>query len=307
MQADNNILRRDAVLEDGDRADAAVLGATFAGLDALDLHADDGDGRLRRLWSAGWPKVAAIAIAIFLWQVVVWSGWKPEFALAPPADAFRELRDLAADGTLAKAVGITMRRAAIGFGLALIIGVALGVVVARVKLVRTAVGSLITGIQTMPSIAWFPLAIMMFQLSEEAIIFVVVLGAAPAIANGLISGVDHIPPILLRAGRVLGAKGWANLRHIVLPASLPSFIGGLKQGWAFAWRSLMAGELLVVIPGEPSVGFLLNLNRELASSPGVLATMIVILIIGIVVDSLLFGVLDRKVRQRWGLVDTASR
>ena len=306
MQPDNNILSRHAVLDDSDRADAAVLGETFASLDALDLHANDGDGRLHRLWSAGWPKVAAIAIAIFLWQVVVWSGWKPKFALAPPADAFGELKDLAADGTLTKAISITMRRAAIGFGLALIIGVALGVVVARVKLVRTAVGSLITGIQTMPSIAWFPLAIMMFKLSEEAIIFVVVLGAAPAIANGLISGVDHIPPILLRAGRVLGAKGWANLRHIVLPASLPSFIGGLKQGWAFAWRSLMAGELLVVIPGEPSVGFLLNLNRELADSSGVLATMIVILIIGIAVDSLVFGVLDRKVRQRWGLVDTAS-
>ena len=107
----------------------------------------------------------------------------------------------------------------------------------------------------MPSIAWFPLAILLFKLSEQAIMFVVVLGAAPSIANGLIAGVDHIPPILLRAGRVLGARGVTAYRHVVLPASLPSFVGGLKQGWAFAWRSLMAGELLVIIAGKPSIGF----------------------------------------------------
>lgn len=294
-----------AVLTSG-HIDVHELTTTIAGLDALDLGSEDRSGRLHQVWSSLWPKVAAIAIAVFLWQAVVWTGWKPKYALAPPADAFRELRELITDGTLFKAIRITMRRAAMGFGLAVVIGVALGSVVSRVKVVRTAIGSLITGIQTMPSIAWFPLAILLFKLSDEAILFVTVLGAAPAIANGLINGVDNIPPILLRAGRVLGAKGWANYRHIVLPASLPSFIGGLKQGWAFAWRSLMAGELLVVIPGEPSVGYLLQLNRELASSAGLLATMIVILIIGIVVDALVFGVLERKVRQRWGLVDGAS-
>jgi NitT/TauT family transport system permease protein len=283
------------------------LATTFAGLDALDLGGDDGEGRARRIWSGTWPKLAAIALAIFLWQAVIWMTDMPKYRLAPPADAFRELRDMVADGTLLKAVGITMRRAAMGFGLAIVIGVALGSVVSRVKIVRTAIGSLITGIQTMPSIAWFPLAILLFQLSDKAILFVTVLGAAPAIANGLIAGVDHIPPILLRAGRVLGARGWKQYRHIVLPASMPSFIGGLKQGWAFAWRSLMAGELLVVIPGEPSVGYLLQLNRELASSSGLLATMIVILVIGILVDTCVFGVLDRKIRQRWGLVDSASR
>ncbi|MGD9999566.1 MAG: ABC transporter permease [Ilumatobacteraceae bacterium] len=281
------------------------LRTTFAGLDALDLGGDDGEGRARRVWSATWPKVAAIAIAGFLWQAVVWSGWKPEYALAPPADTLRDLRDLVADGTLFKAVRITMQRAAMGFGLAVLIGVALGSVVSRVRVVRTAIGSLITGIQTMPSIAWFPLAILLFKLSDKAILFVTVLGAAPAIANGLIAGVDHIPPILLRAGRVLGAKGWKQYRHIILPASLPSFIGGLKQGWAFAWRSLMAGELLVIIPGQPSVGYLLQVNRELANSSGLIATMIVILVIGILVDTCVFGVLDRWIRQRWGLVDSA--
>ena len=170
------------------------------------------------------------------------------------------------------------------------------------KVVRSAVGSLITGLQTMPSIAWFPLAILLFKLSENAITFVVVLGAAPSIANGLITGVDHVPPILLRAGRVLGARGLSSYRYVILPASLPSFVGGLKQGWAFAWRSLMAGELIVVL-GSRSVGFLLQEKRNLNDSAGLIAMMIVVLVIGIVVDSLVFGTLDRWVRRRYGLLD----
>ena len=158
----------------------------------------------------------------------------------------------------------------------------------------------------MPSIAWFPLAILLFKISEQAILFVVVLGAAPAIANGLIAGADHIPPLLLRAGRNLGARGLSAYRYVILPASLPSFVTGLKQGWAFAWRSLMAGELIVVIADKPSIGFLLQTNRNLADAEGLLATMIVILVIGVVVDSVVFGSLDRAIRRRWGLLDAAT-
>jgi NitT/TauT family transport system permease protein len=256
----------------------------------------------RRLWTATWPKVAAIAIAIFLWQVVVWSGWKPEYILPGPVATFEELGNLIADGTVADAISITMQRAAVGFALALVIGVLIGSVVASSKIVRSAVGSLITGIQTMPSIAWFPLAIVLFSFSEQAITFVVVLGAAPSIANGLISGVDHVNPILLRAGRVMGARGIKAYRHVVLPASLPSFVSGLKQGWAFAWRSLMAGELLGVVTGEPSVGFLLQNYRNLADYEAMMAMMIVILLLGIVVDAVFFGTFDRWVRRRYGLL-----
>ena len=209
----------------------------------------------------------------------------------------------ATDGTLGDAVRITMRRAATGYALAVVIGTIVGSLVARVRILRAAFGSLITGLQTMPSIAWFPLAILLFQLSEEAILFVVVLGAAPAIANGLITGTDHIPPILLRAGRVLGARGLSAYRYVVLPASLPSFVGGLKQGWAFAWRSLMAGELLVTVRGQASIGFLLQQNRAVNNSSGVIASMIVILVIGIVVDSLFFGTMERAIRRRWGLLE----
>jgi NitT/TauT family transport system permease protein len=277
----------------------------LAGLDLLELAVDAGESRGRRLWRSAWPKVAALVLGIGFWQVVVWSGWRPEYALAPPREAWNDLWEYLEEGTLTTALGITMRRAAVGFALAIVIGTIVGSLVARIRPLRAAVGSLITGLQTMPSIAWFPLAILIFKLSEQAILFVVVLGAAPSIANGLIAGADTIPPILLRAGRVLGARGLAAYRYVILPASLPSFVGGLKQGWAFAWRSLMAGELLVVLRGKESVGFLLNQNREVNNSSGLLATMIVILVIGIVVDSVLFGTLERAVRRRWGLLDAA--
>jgi NitT/TauT family transport system permease protein len=178
--------------------------------------------------------------------------------------------------------------------------------VSRSAILRSAIGSLITGLQTMPSIAWFPLSIVLFKLSETAILFVVVLGAAPAIANGLISGIDQVPPVLLRAGRVLGARGLGAYRHVILPAALPAFVGGLKQGWAFAWRSLMAGELIVVVAGSSSLGQDLQFARELADSPWVLSTMVVILVIGIVVDGVFFGTIERGLRERRGLVETAA-
>jgi NitT/TauT family transport system permease protein len=171
----------------------------------------------------------------------------------------------------------------------------------RVRVLRTAVGSMITGLQTMPSIVWFPLAIVLFQLNERAILFVVVLGAAPSIANGLINGVDHVPPILIRAGNVLGARGFSLMRSVILPAALPGYVGGLKQGWAFAWRSLMAGELLVAIGNKPALGVRLDYARTLNDYPLLISYMIVILIIGIVVDAI-FGVADRRVRARRGLL-----
>jgi NitT/TauT family transport system permease protein len=296
-----------AAASGSDGSERSDLGSELSGLDQLELG---GDGprqtRARRLWGLTWPKVAAIAIAIGLWQLAVELEWKPEYALARPSDAFGALWDLISEGTLWTALDITLRRALGGFAVALVLGIGLGVLVSGSKTVRVAVGSLITGLQTMPSIAWFPLAILLFGKSEGAITFVVVLGAAPSIANGLITGIDQIPPILRRAGRVLGARGVSSYRYVVLPAALPSFIGGLKQGWAFAWRSLMAGELLVIIRGQASLGYLLTVNRDLNDSAGLLAVMIAILIIGILVDTVFFGTLDRVIRRRWGLIETVG-
>jgi NitT/TauT family transport system permease protein len=256
----------------------------------------------RRAWTTIWPKAMAIGIVLLLWEAVVWTGWKPAYVLPPPADVLARLWDEVGTTTLWTALVVTLQRAVWGFGLAVLIGVGIGVLVSRFAVMRSAIGSLIMGLQTMPSIAWFPFAILLFGLSEQAIMFVVVLGAAPSIANGLIHGVDHIPPVLTRAGRVLGARGLAAYRHVIIPAAMPSFVGGLKQGWAFAWRSLMAGELLVVIANKASLGQLLQVNRELADSKGLLAVMMVILIIGILLDAVVFGTLERRIRAKRGLL-----
>ena len=173
-------------------------------------------------------------------------------------------------------------------------------------MLRAAIGSMITALQTMPSIAWFPLAILLFELSEKAIFFVVVLGAAPSIANGVISGVDYVPPLLVRAGRNLGARGLNLYRYVIAPAALPAIVAGLKQGWAFSWRSLMAGELLVVGISQTSLGAQLTYSRELSDAPWLLATMIVILVVGLVVDAA-FGAADRAIRRRWGVLDQAGQ
>ena len=291
----------DVTIDSRDRLAAELSDRDLAGLDALEHDDLIERSRVWRVWSSVWPKVAAVAIALFLWQVVVWSNWRPDYVLPGPRKVLPQLSDIVRTAAFWKAVGNTMRRALIGFGLSVVIGSLIGAAVVRVRVIRTAVGSMITGLQTMPSIVWFPLALLLFQLSERAIIFVVVMGAAPSIANGLIGGVDHVPPILIRAGNVLGARGFTLLRSVILPAALPGYIGGLKQGWAFAWRSLMAGELLVIIGSKPSLGVRLDFARQLSDTPLLIAYMIVILIIGIIVDAI-FGIADRRLRARRGLL-----
>ncbi len=253
-----------------------------------------------QVWRNVWPKVAAVGLALAAWQVVVWSGWKPDYVLPGPAAVLGRLAADLRHADFYVGVAITLRRALIGYAIAVAIGSAVGILVARVSLLRKAVGSAILGLQSMPSIAWFPLAILLFQLSEGAITFVVILGAAPAIAAGLLSGVDHVQPLLVRVGQVMGAKGLGLYRHVILPAAFPSFVGGLKQGWAFAWRSLMAGELLVIVNHQASLGQQLQFARDLADAEQLLALMIVIFAIGVAIDSL-FGTLDCAIRQRWGL------
>jgi NitT/TauT family transport system permease protein len=255
-----------------------------------------------RLWSGLWPQLVAIALAVAAWQVVVWSGWRPANVLPGPLPVFRSLFGDLSNGDFYIGVGTTLQRAVLGYGIAVVTGSAVGLLVARVSILRRALGSALLGLQSMPSISWFPLAILIFQRSEPAIIFVVLLGAAPAIANGLLSGVDHVEPLLVRVGRVMGARGLGLYRHVILPAALPSFVGGLKQGWAFAWRSLMAGELIIAFAGhQPSLGQQLRLAQNLSDAQQLVALMMVIFTIGVVVD-LGFGVLDREIRRRWGLL-----
>ncbi|MFI7573496.1 ABC transporter permease [Micromonospora sp. NPDC049497] len=281
--------------------------AEISGLDALEIAGRDKEtSRAARLWAATWPKVAALALAVGIWQVVAWTGWKEPWVLPPPGPVLADLGEYVLSPALWDGLATTGRRAALGFAAALVIGLALGLAVARVRVLRAALGSMITALQTMPSIAWFPLAILLFGLTEQAIFFVVVLGAAPSIANGVIHGVDYVPPLLLRAGRNLGARRLNLYRYVIAPAALPAIVAGLKQGWAFAWRSLMAGELLVVIATRTSIGAQLTYARDFSDAERLIAIMLVILVVGLVVDAA-FGAADRAIRRRWGVLDPAGQ
>lgn len=264
-----------------------------------------GAGTGARVWAWIWPKALAIVLVLAVWQLVYWSGWRPAYVFPSPAETLAQLGQMIQTDRFWSAMGTTIIRAITGFALALVIGTIIGILVARITPLRLAVGSLITGLQTMPSIAWFPLAILLFGLDEQAILFVVVLGAAPSIANGVITGIDNVPPAFTRLGRVLGAGPVSLYRDVVLPAALPTYVSGLTQGWAFAWRSLMAGELLVIIAERPSLGAQLEFARQFSQSATLLATMLVILILGMVVDGL-FSSLARSLRRRRGLEVTSS-
>ncbi len=282
-------------------------GSAIAGLDGLELgqpRGTAGPGRTaRRWWTAIWPKLLAIALVLAAWQLFYLSDFHGDTAdhlVKGPAAGLADLRAQLGSGQLWQAIGTTVQTAVAGYVLALIIGSAIGAAVSRIPPLRAATGSIISGLQTMPSIAWFPFAIILFGQTTSAILFVMVLGAAPSIANGLITGVDYTPPLLLRAGRTMRLRGAAMYRSVILPASLPAYLAGLKQGWAFSWRSLMAGELLVLIIGHPSLGVLLNTAQDNQDLTGAISIMIVILVIGIVVDTG-FATVDATVRRRRGL------
>ncbi|MFU8871965.1 ABC transporter permease [Micromonospora sp. SL4-19] len=277
--------------------------AEISGLDALEIAGrEKAPSRAVRIWAATWPKLAALALAVAVWQAVVWTGWKDPWALPGPVVVFEDLGHYLVSPALWEGLATTGRRALVGFAAAVAVGLLLGLAVARIRVLRAALGSMITALQTMPSIAWFPLAILLFQLSEQAIFFVVVLGAAPSVANGVIHGVDYVPPLLIRAGRNIGARGLHLYRYVIAPAALPAIVAGLKQGWAFAWRSLMAGELLVVIAERTSIGAQLTYARDFSDAPRLMAIMIVILVVGLGVDAA-FGAADKAIRRRWGVLD----
>jgi NitT/TauT family transport system permease protein len=292
----------------GDRERSAITG-----LDGLELDlARTGrePGRLARgYWTAIWPKLLAIGIVLAAWQLFYFSNFRGDTAsglVKSPGSTLRLLGGQLSHAPLWQATGVTVRTAVIGYAIAVLIGSVVGALVSRVPPLRAAVGSIISGLQTMPSIAWFPFAIILFGISTSAILFVMALGAAPSIANGLITGVDYTPPLLLRAGRTMGLHRIALYWHLILPASLPAFVAGLKQGWAFSWRSLMAGELLVIITGQaPSLGILLNAAQDNLDLSGAISIMIMILAIGVAVD-VAFTKVDLTIRRRRGLLTGAE-
>jgi NitT/TauT family transport system permease protein len=275
--------------------------AALAGLDQLELAPPQQAKRHigAKAWAAAWPKLLALVLALAIWQLIYLSGFKSAI-LPGPATTLTDLWHQLHTAQLWSAIGTTLRRAIIGFALALVIGTVVGALVSRIRPLRAAVGSLITALQTLPSIVWVPFAIILFGANTTAILFVIVMTAAPAIANGLIAGADFLPPLLLRAGKTMGLRRISLYRHVIMPATLPAFVGGLKQGWAFGWHGLIAAEIVVIILGQPSLGVLLSNDQDQADMAGAISVIIVILAIGIVVD-LLFNVVNNRIRRRWGV------
>ena len=277
--------------------------STLAGLDALDLapapRSGDAADRARRAWAAIWPKLAAIALVWVIWELIHLTGWK-KYVFPGPGVTLSNLWNQAQAGLLWHAIGVTLLRVVASYALALVIGTVLGLAVARIPPVRAAVGSLITGLQTMPSAAWIPFAIILFGAYNSAIVFIIVMATAPAIANATISGVDYIPSLLLRSGKMIGLSGLSMTFRVVVPAALPTYVAGLKQAWAFSWHALLTAELLVLVAGEPSIGQLFAADQHQTDMPSTNAVMIELLLLGIIVDGL-FGGANRVIRKRWGL------
>ncbi len=278
--------------------------AALAGLDQLE-QAPPQQARRHlgaRIWAASWPKLLALVIALAFWELVYLSGFKHD-VLAGPAATFSSLWDQLHHAQLWSALGTTLRRGVLGFALALVIGTVVGALVSRIRPLRAGTGSLITALQTLPSIVWVPFGIILFGTTTTTILFVIIMTAAPAIANGLISGTDYLPPLLLRAARTMGLRRLALYRHVILPATLPAYMGGLKQGWAFGWHGLIAGEIVVLILGQQSLGVLLSNDQDQSDFAAATAIIIVILIIGIVVD-MLFNLVNNRIRSRRGVAQS---
>jgi NitT/TauT family transport system permease protein len=276
------------------------------GLDALEQLPEVRPSRGRRTLAALWPPVVAVALLLLVWELAYRAGVKPTYALPSPADVGLTLEEQLRDGTLLEAMWVSLSRGGSGFLVALLIGTPLGLLIARVHPVRRGIGPLVSGLQSLPSVAWVPAAIIFFGIGDAAIYAVILLGAVPSIANGMVSGIDQVPPLYSRVGRVLGARGLSTARFVLLPAALPGYVGGLRQGWAFSWRSLMAAELIVKSPElGTGLGQLLDEGRFLQDMSLVFAGILGILVVGIAVELLVFAPLERRVLQRRGL--TAGR
>ncbi|MFF9475531.1 ABC transporter permease [Streptomyces roseolus] len=279
------------------------LAGLEAGLDALDSV------QIRRtpvrevLLKKVLPPVLAIVLVLAVWQLLVTLEVTDAGKLPSPGAVWDSLSTMWLEGTLLEVLWTSVSRALLGFLLALAIGTPLGLLVARVGVIRTAIGPILAGLQSLPSVAWVAPAVLWLGLNDSMMYAVILLGAVPSIANGLVAGVDQVPPLFLRAGRTLGATGLKGAWHIVMPAALPGYLAGLKQGWAFSWRSLMAAEIIASSPDLGlGLGQLLENGRNNFDMPGIFLAIFLILLVGIAIDLLFFSPLERAVLRRRGLL-----
>ncbi len=250
-------------------------------------------------WAKSLRQIVFYLLLLLVWHKLANSNlWRPGL-FAGPLDVWNTLGEHVKDGTLAIAILVSLRRLAIGYSVSLILGIMLGLMIGLNRYIDETVGSLVLGLQALPSVCWAPFALLWFGLSEQAMIFVVVMGALFSITLGVDSGIKNTPPVYVQAARNMGARGIALATQVILPAALPNMIVGFKQGWSFAWRSLMAAELLYV---TLSLGGLLENGRDYVDASLMFAIMLVIIILGVIINSLIFGPLERVMRQRWGLL-----
>ncbi|GAA1071424.1 ABC transporter permease [Kitasatospora nipponensis] len=281
------------------------LSGVEAGLDALDAVQIQRTPITQILREKILPPVLGILLVLATWQLLYSLHVTDDYKLPSPLDVWHSLTDLWYQGTLLSIIWTSVWRGVTGFLAAVAIGTPIGLVVARVKIIRAAVGPVLSGLQSLPSVAWVPATVIWLGINDQAMYAVILLGAVPSIANGLISGIDQVPPLYLRAGRTLGATGLAGARHILLPAALPGYLGGLKQGWAFSWRSLMAAELIASSPDlGVGLGRYLENQRDFNNMSGVLLGIILILVVGVAIDLLIFTPIERRVLRSRGLLQT---
>ena len=249
-------------------------------------------------------KQALFYIALIAaWMVVAKMKIWPNYVVPDPKSVWESLASGFADRSFWIAIEVSMRRIAIGYGISVLLGVVLGLVLAGSKFLEETVGGLLVSLQSLPSICWLPLAVLWFGLSEKAIIFVIIMGSVLSITISMEDARHQMPKIYGMAGRNLGAGGLRLFFHVLLPASLPYLVSGLKQGWAFAWRSLISGEMIFVSLG---LGQLLMMGRDLNDMSLVIAVMILIVLVGLFVDRLVFGTAERAIRKRWGLAGSQA-
>ncbi|KNB53371.1 ABC transporter permease [Streptomyces caatingaensis] len=278
------------------------LAGLEAGLDALDTVQVRRTPVRQVLLRKVLPPVTAVVLVLAVWKLLVVAGVTEDYKLPDPAAVWDSLRQLWLKGTLFDIIWTSVSRGLLGFAAALALGTPLGLLVARVPFVRAALGPVLSGLQSLPSVAWVPAAVIWLGITDAAMYAVILLGAVPSIANGLVSGIDQVPPLYLRAGRTLGATGARGARLVLLPAALPGYVAGLKQGWAFSWRSLMAAELIASSPDLGlGLGQYLENARTDSDMPGVLLGILLILFVGIAIDLAVFSPLERRVLRTRGL------
>ncbi|CAL9551375.1 ABC transporter permease [Streptomyces atacamensis] len=275
-----------------------------SGLDALESPVSATAATSRRLLAKAAPPLAAVALVLALWQTAYALNWSA--TLPSPAAVWGELAGAWSDGTLLPALGHSLLRCLVGFTASAAIGVPLGLLLTRMAPLRTVLGPILSAVQSLPAAALVPVAVIALGNSEGAVYAVVLLGAVPSIAVGVTTAVDQIPPLLLRAGRSMGAGGLRGAVHILVPAALPGFVAALRQGWTFGWRALMTAELITATP-LPGIGRMLDAGRQGGELSLVLASVVLILAVGVLVESALFSPVERRVLRSRGLASAAGR